>query len=48
MTPAGQDVEDILSRVSDVRLDTEGNSRWAGLRIMESGDKAGKRFTGFP
>lgn len=46
--PAGQDVEAILSIVSDVRLDTEENSRWVELRIMESGDKVGKRFTGFP
>lgn len=46
--PAGQGVEGILSIVSDVRLDTEENSRWVELRIMESGDKAGKRFIGFP
>lgn len=40
-------MEDILSIVSDVRLDTEENCRRVELRIMESGYKAGKRFTGF-
>lgn len=45
---AGQDVEDILIIVSNVRLDNKENSRRVKPRIMESGDKAGKRFTGFP